>query len=48
MGYLDTLTMPHESKCVKHFVLIIFLTVLSISLVGDGLNDALNPKLRER
>ena len=27
MGYLDTLTMPHESKCVKHFVLIIFLTV---------------------
>ncbi len=28
--------------------LIIFLTVLSISLVGDGLNDALNPKLRER
>ena len=28
--------------------LIIFLTVLSISLIGDGLNDALNPKLRER
>ena len=27
---------------------IIFLTVLSISLIGDGLNDALNPKLRER
>ena len=27
---------------------VIFLTVLSISLVGDGLNDALNPKLRER
>lgn len=26
----------------------IFLTVLSISLIGDGLNDALNPKLRER
>ena len=26
----------------------IFLTVLSISLVGDGLNDALNPRLRER
>ena len=26
----------------------IFLTVLAISLVGDGLNDALNPKLRER
>jgi peptide/nickel transport system permease protein len=24
----------------------IFLTVLSISLIGDGLNDALNPKLR--
>ncbi len=28
--------------------LAIFLTVLSVSLVGDGLNDALNPKLRER
>ena len=26
----------------------IFITVLSISLVGDGLNDALNPKLRRR
>ena len=26
----------------------IFVTVLAISLVGDGLNDALNPKLRER
>ncbi|GGX67007.1 ABC transporter permease [Tateyamaria omphalii] len=26
----------------------IFITVLAISLVGDGLNDALNPKLRER
>ena len=25
----------------------IFLTVLSVSLIGDGLNDALNPKLRE-
>ena len=28
--------------------LAIFLTVLSISLIGDGLNDALNPKLRKR
>ncbi|GIX46718.1 MAG: ABC transporter permease [Candidatus Tectimicrobiota bacterium] len=28
--------------------LAIFLTVLSLSLVGDGLNDALNPRLRER
>jgi len=28
--------------------LAIFLTVLAISLVGDGLNDALNPRLRER
>ncbi|NIA70393.1 ABC transporter permease [Pelagibius litoralis] len=27
---------------------IIFLTVLAVSLVGDGLNDALNPKLRHR
>lgn len=26
----------------------IFLTVLAISLVGDGLNDALNPRFRER
>ena len=26
----------------------IFITVLSVSLIGDGLNDALNPKLRER
>lgn len=26
----------------------IFLTVLAISLIGDGLNDAFNPKLRER
>lgn len=26
----------------------IFLTVLAISLVGDGINDALNPKLRRR
>lgn len=26
----------------------IFLTVLSVSLIGDGLNDALNPRLRER
>lgn len=28
--------------------LAIFITVLAISLVGDGLNDALNPKLRQR
>ena len=26
----------------------IFLTVLSVSLMGDGLNDAFNPRLRER
>ena len=26
----------------------IFLTVLSVSLIGDGLNDALNPRMRER
>ena len=26
----------------------IFLTVLAVSLVGDGLNDALNPKLHQR
>jgi peptide/nickel transport system permease protein len=28
--------------------LAIFMTVLSISLVGDGLNDAFNPRLRRR
>ena len=28
--------------------LAIFLTVFSVSLIGDGLNDAFNPKLRER
>ena len=28
--------------------LAIFVTVLAISLVGDGLNDAFNPKLRTR
>jgi len=28
--------------------LAIFLTVLAVSLVGDGLNDAFNPKLRDR
>ncbi len=26
----------------------IFITVLAVSLIGDGLNDAMNPKLRER
>ena len=26
----------------------IFFTVLSVSLIGDGLNDALNPQLRQR
>jgi peptide/nickel transport system permease protein len=26
----------------------IFLTVLAVSLVGDGLNDALNPKMHQR
>lgn len=28
--------------------LAIFLTVLSVSLIGDGINDAFNPRLRER
>jgi len=28
--------------------LVMFLAVLSITLVGDGLNDALNPRLKER
>ena len=28
--------------------LAIFVTVLAVSLIGDGLNDAMNPKLRER
>ncbi len=26
----------------------IFLTVLSVSLIGDGVNDALNPQLRDQ
>jgi peptide/nickel transport system permease protein len=26
----------------------IFCTVFAVSLIGDGLNDAFNPKLRER
>ena len=33
---------------IMYPVLAIFITVLAISLVGDGLNDALNPKLRKR
>lgn len=37
-----------ESFTVTIPSLAIFVTVLSISLVGDGLNDALNPKLRQR
>lgn len=28
--------------------LALFITVLAVNMVGDGLNDALNPKLRER
>jgi peptide/nickel transport system permease protein len=28
--------------------IVIMLTVLALNLVGDGLNDALNPKLRDR
>jgi peptide/nickel transport system permease protein len=28
--------------------LAIFFTVFAVSLIGDGLNDAFNPKLRER
>jgi len=28
--------------------LAIFFTVLAVNLIGDGLNDAFNPKLRER
>ena len=27
---------------------VLFLTVLAVSLVGEGLNDAFNPKTRER
>lgn len=27
---------------------VLLLTVLAVSLIGDGLNDAMNPKLRER
>ena len=37
-----------HSFTIKYPGLAIFITVLAISLVGDGLNDALNPKLRKR
>ena len=37
-----------ESFMIMYPGLAIFITVLAISLVGDGLNDALNPKLRQR
>ena len=29
-------------------IVAIFFTVFAVSLIGDGLNDAFNPKLRER
>ena len=50
-GYLIGANRPHILEAwwpVTFPGIAIFITVLAISLVGDGLNDALNPKLRQR
>lgn len=50
-GYLIGVNRPHILEAwwpVTFPGLAIFITVLAVSLVGDGLNDALNPKLRQR
>lgn len=50
-GYLIGVNRPHILEAwwpVTFPGLAIFVTALAISLVGDGLNDALNPKLRQR
>lgn len=50
-GYLIGVNRPHILEAwwaVTFPGVAIFLTVLSVSLIGDGLNDALNPKLRQR
>ena len=50
-GYLISVNRPQILEAwwpVTFPGLAIFITVLSVSLIGDGLNDAFNPKLRER
>jgi len=50
-GYLIGVNRPHILEAwwpVTFPGLAIFITVLAVSLVGDGLNDAFNPKLRQR
>lgn len=50
-GYLIGVNRPYLLEAwwpVAFPGIAIFITVLSVSLVGDGLNDALNPKLRQR
>ena len=50
-GLMIGASQPYVLSCwwaVTFPGLAIFITVLAISLIGDGLNDALNPKLRER
>lgn len=50
-GYLIGVNRPHILEAwwpVTFPGLAIFVTVLAVSLIGDGLNDALNPKLRQR
>lgn len=50
-GYLISVNRPQILEAwwpVTFPGLAIFFTVLSVSLIGDGLNDAFNPKLRER
>lgn len=50
-GLMIGASQPYVLSCwwaVTFPGLAIFITVLAVSLIGDGLNDALNPKLRER
>ena len=50
-GYLISVNRPQILEAwwpVTFPGLAIFITVLSVSLIGDGLNDAFNPKLRQR
>ena len=49
VGLIAAVRLPLEAFPAVTFPGIgIFLTVLSVSLVGDGLNDALNPRMHLR